>query len=216
MDTVVFRWVNRMAKQTTWAHALVRGLAVYGIVVFAVLLVVAWWWARNTEDSAIAVAEVAWAAIAPLIGFVVVQVVGSLVDRSRPYDSIANVLVLVDRTKDFSFPSDHATAAGAIAGGLWVAARGLGSQRLAIAAIVTALLVGFSRVYVGVHYPGDVVGGLVLGAIVAGFGAPLTGLVLVPIARWAARTPARRLITSATTQPPPSDVGPEDHPQSGP
>ena len=190
-----------------------QAFAVYGIVVFAVLLLAAWWRARSTQDPATAVAAVAWATIAPLIGFVVVQVIGSLVDRSRPYDAIANVVVLVDRTKDFSFPSDHATAAGAIATGLWLAARRLGSQRLATVAIGAALL-AFSRVYVGVHYPGDVVGGLALGATVAAFGAPLTRLVLNPIARWAARTPARHLITTANTQPQPSAAGRQDHPQT--
>ena len=175
MDTVLFRWVNNLAKHTTWAHSIVKAFAVYGIAVFAVLLLTAWWQARSSEDPATAVAAVAWAAIAPLIGVAAVQVIGSIVDRSRPYDAITNVLVLVDKTKDSSFPSDHATAAAAVAAGLWLAGRQLGSNRQASIAMGAALLLAFSRVYVGAHYPGDVIGGLALGTIVAVVGAPSPG-----------------------------------------
>jgi membrane-associated phospholipid phosphatase len=194
VDTVLFRWVNNLAKHTTWAHAIVKAFAVYGIAVFVVLLLTAWWRARSSEDPATSVVAVAWAAIAPLIGFVAVQVIGSIVDRSRPYDAITNVLVLVDRTKDSSFPSDHATAAGAVAAGLWLVGRQLGSHRQARIAIGAAMVLAFSRVYVGAHYPGDVLAGLALGTLVAVAGAPLAQVVLHPIARWAARTPARPLI----------------------
>ncbi len=199
MDTVLFRWVNSLAKHTTWAHSIVKAFAVYGIAVFAVLLLTAWWHARSSEDPATAVAAIAWAAIAPLIGVAAVQLIGAIVDRSRPYDAIANVLVLVDKTKDSSFPSDHATVAGAVAAGLWLAGRRLGSRPQARIAVGAAILLGFSRVYVGAHYPGDVLGGLTLGTIVAVVGAPLTQIVLAPIARWVARTPARRLITSGSS-----------------
>ncbi len=43
------------------------------------------------------------------------QLIGGAIDRARPYETLANVHLLVDKTKDFSFPSDHATAAGAVA-----------------------------------------------------------------------------------------------------
>jgi len=196
LDTVLFRWVNNLARHTTWGHSIVKAFAVYGIAVFAVLLLTAWWNARSSEDPATAVAAIAWAAIAPLIGVAAVQLIGAIVDRARPYDAFTNVLVLVDKTKDSSFPSDHATVAGAVAAGLWLAGRQLGSRRQARIAVGAAILVAFSRVYVGAHYPGDVMGGLALGTIVAVVGAPLTRIGLAPIARLVAQTPARRLITS--------------------
>ena len=52
-------------------------------------------------------------------------------------------------TKDFSFPSDHATVAGAVAGGL-----GIVDRRLGRIAVGLAVLMAAARVYVGAHYPG--------------------------------------------------------------
>lgn len=79
------------------------------------------------------------------------QLIGSPVDRLRPYEAMTNVHVLVDKTTYFSFPSDHATAVGAVAVGLLFA-----NRRWGIVATVLALLMAFTRVYVGAHYPTDV------------------------------------------------------------
>lgn len=72
------------------------------------------------------------------------QLIGSAVDRLRPYEAMTNVHVLVDKTTYFSFPSDHATAVGAVAVGLLFA-----NRRWGIVATVLALLMAFTRVYVG-------------------------------------------------------------------
>jgi undecaprenyl-diphosphatase len=85
------------------------------------------------------------------------------VDRDRPFDVIAEPEPLITGTVGASFPSGHAatSAAGAVILSLLVG-RHVWPWLLAL-----ALLVGFSRVYVGVHYPGDVLAGAALGAAVA-------------------------------------------------
>ncbi|GAY08467.1 putative integral membrane protein [Pseudonocardia sp. N23] len=70
--------------------------------------------------------------------------------------------VLLPCSTDYSMPSDHAVIAGALVVGLWILQR-----RLGVVAAVLALLLAFSRVYVGVHYPTDVAVGLLFGAAVA-------------------------------------------------
>jgi membrane-associated phospholipid phosphatase len=99
--------------------------------------------------------------------------------------------LLVAKSADFSFPSDHATAVGAVAVGLLLV-----RPRLGAIAAALALLLAFTRVYVGVHYPGDVLAGLVLGGAVAVAVRLLALRVGVPALERLGRTRLRRLIVA--------------------
>lgn len=184
MDGRIFRWINRFADRTGWAHATFKANANFGIVVFALLLLAAYIDGRHHHDLR-AVAASVWAGGATLIALGIGQIIGNAFDRARPYETMNGVHVLVDRTTDFSFPSDHATAVGAVAAGLLIA-----NRRWGLIAAALALLMAFTRVYVGAHYPGDVVAGLALGAIVAAG----VGVVVVPVlTRLASRIDSTRL-----------------------
>ncbi len=202
MDAALFRWFNRLADRTSWAHGIMTTITQYAIAFFAVLLVIAWWNARNADDPPSAVVAAVWAALASLVGIGLVQVIGGAVDRARPYVTMPATHLLVDRTSDFSFPSDHGTASAAIAVGLVLACRHTASKWVGWTAIALALLIGFSRVYVGAHYPGDVLAGFVLGGIVAWAGAPLAKRLLTPLASRLTTTKLGVLITTA-----PADTG---------
>jgi undecaprenyl-diphosphatase len=171
LDASLFRLVNRLAGRTAWAHGLAVAYAKLGIGLFALLLLAGWWSARAQNDPKV-MATVLWAGAGCLVALGLNQVVGGLVGRARPYAAMPDVHVLISRTSDFSFPSDHAVAVGAVATGLLVANRRLGG-----AAAALALLMAVARVYVGAHYPGDVAAGLVVGAVVVLVG----GVVAIPL-----------------------------------
>ena len=81
----------------------------------------------------------------------------NLFARTRPYD-VAEVELLVAKLHDFSFPSGHTLVSFEAATALWFYHRKWG-----IAAFVLAALIGLSRLYLFVHYPTDVLVGVVLG-----------------------------------------------------
>ena len=190
MDNSLFRTINRFADRTGWAHGAFKANAGYGIVLFAVLLVIAYLDGRHHADLT-AVAGSVWAALAALVALGIGQIIGGAVDRARPYETMTNVHILVDKTTDFSFPSDHATVAGAVAVGLLFA-----NRRWGIVATVLAMLMAFTRVYVGAHYPGDVLAGLALGGLVAATGWYTIVPILRRLATWITTTPLRPLVTS--------------------
>jgi undecaprenyl-diphosphatase len=87
--------------------------------------------------------------------------IGLVYYRPRPFIN-HHVHMLLPHVVDSSFPSDHATASMAIAVAIWLYNRKLGTPL-----IVIALLIGLSRVYVGHHYPTDVLGGFIIGTVSA-------------------------------------------------
>ena len=84
------------------------------------------------------------------------------VARTRPYDmpQALSFDLLINKPRDFSFPSGHTLVACESAVVMWFY-----SRRAGIAATVLGALIAFSRLYLYVHYPTDILGGIVLGII---------------------------------------------------
>ena len=89
-------------------------------------------------------------------------VIKGLVSRPRPYLTIKSLSILVEPLSSFSFPSGHADSSFAMAFALTLAF----GRRGAIA-FIPAALIAFSRCYVGVHYPSDVIAGAIVGTLVS-------------------------------------------------
>lgn len=189
-DSSWFRDVNDFARATPWLHGTARAFASYGLVLFAALLLAGWWSARGRNDRGALVAAL-WAPLGMLLALALNQPLGQAVGEARPYAALPDVLVLVHRTTDFSFPSDHAVMAGAVAAGVLLA-----NRRIGAVAVVAALLMAATRVYVGAHYPGDVLAGLALGALVTVVGYPIARPVIAAIVRRLEATPLKVLVAS--------------------
>lgn len=114
------------------------------------------WWNRNFQTAIMGV-------VALSLMFVVTNLIlKNMVARIRPYDLIPELENLLSE-KDFSFPSGH-TAVSFTAG--WLFLRRL-PKKIGIPSMILAVLIAFSRLYVGVHYPTDVLGGAILGILYA-------------------------------------------------
>ena len=113
-----------------------------------------------------------WAALTGLaalvLGFVSSEVLKSLVMQPRPFVSLPDVRLLISPPSSYSFPSVNATYAFAASSGASLTARRL-LGRLPIwvwGFLALAVAGSYSRVYVGVHYPSDVLSGAIIGILI--------------------------------------------------
>ena len=87
----------------------------------------------------------------------------NLFARIRPCDVNTQIQLLIARPDDFSFPSGHTAASFAAAVILFLQL----PKKYGIPALILAVLISFSRLYLGVHYPTDVLAGAVSGTLIA-------------------------------------------------
>ncbi|MCU4184978.1 phosphatase PAP2 family protein [Acidiferrimicrobium sp. IK] len=186
LNTSVYLDLNRFSRHTAWAHGFMHHYALWlGPVLLAVVFVAAYvvsWWRRAPRAAALLLLG----GIGTVVALGLNQIVGHAAKELRPYAAHPNVLVLVAKANDYSFPSDHSIVAGgltvsvlvALAGGAWKGRRPAGDalregaaapgilKALAAANVVLGVFLCFARVYVGAHYPGDVVAGYLLAGVV--------------------------------------------------
>ncbi|MFF0083109.1 phosphatase PAP2 family protein [Streptomyces canus] len=192
VDGTAYLDVVRLARNApTWLDSAVSFWSTYGLAVFAMLAVVGWWFARRNGDAA------AVRALAVPVVVVVAYGVDALtklaVREDRPCQSLrVKTLETCPAPGDWSFPSNHAAIAAAAAVALLFV-----SRRLGAVAAVAALAMAVSRVWVGAHYPHDVVAGVIVGGLVA------LGSMLAlrrwsrPVAGWLTSGRLRPLLTAS-------------------
>lgn len=165
-DYGLFSSINGLAGHSTAMDMIMVSSAKYLPVVFALVLIALWltWKPQNQRGAFLAGASA-------LIALGIGQLVGYALPRPRPYLA-HSVNLLISRSVDTSFPSDHATLGFAVALMIWQY-----NRRMGVSLLILAFILAFSRVYVGAHYPGDVLGGAVLGGV--------TSLVISALSRGA-------------------------------
>lgn len=96
-----------------------------------------------------------------------------IINRTRPFDAIPNLMALVERPSGSSCPSGHTSTAFGFTLGFFFNSK---NNKVRIPLLVAAVVMAFSRLYVGVHYPTDVLAGMAVGtvaALIATFGFKL-------------------------------------------
>ncbi|MDQ6659873.1 MAG: phosphatase PAP2 family protein [Chloroflexota bacterium] len=197
----LFLAINGLAGAYAWLDSLMAFCADYLIFCWPILLLLIWGlplaWKQRTLSSAQAAllqrrrSAVLWVPIACLIAYGLNLFIELFVFEPRPFVTHHNAHLLISHAADSAFPSDHTAWSFAVFGvllfilvpALFAARRGASEDAkvpkgevlwqavLVGVAFVVACSIGFARVFVGVHYPGDVLGGaldgLVAGAIAA-------------------------------------------------
>ena len=181
LDRDVFTWVvEHRAQPFDWLFVGLSAAGQASLLWIALAPLLALWARKPLLFTTLATAATVWTAD------LLTSLLKLAVDRERPYEVIPAADPLLRWDVAGSFPSGHAatSVAGAIIltyligrGGVWLG--------------LLAAAVAFSRVYVGVHYPGDVLAGAVLGAAV--------GLAAIALVRRLRPTSAARPRSGAVT-----------------
>ncbi len=194
---MIFQDINAPAGHNPLLDALMIFCANYLIFFWVLPLLVLWgiplaWSKRSLSPVEVKVmqerrATVLWVAIASILAYGINLLIEQFVFEPRPFVT-HHVNLLISHAADSSFPSDHTAWSFAVVGVMLFAllpallaarntqtVRGLASHLariripiwLIVIAIVIACSIGFARVYVGVHYPDDILGGALDGLIAA-------------------------------------------------
>lgn len=157
-DTVVTRAINGLSGVGGIDQVMIL-ISSLGVPVLVLLVALQWW--RQQNRPVVRHVLVA-SGLSFLLGLGLNQAILLFVHRIRPYDAGVTHL-LIAPSADWSLPSDHATATMAIAATFLLHRM----PRVGSLFLAASLLMMFSRVYVGIHYSGDVFAGALTGILAA-------------------------------------------------
>ena len=159
LDVDLTQAINALAGQSHLLDLMMIWVSTIGVPAL-VLGVALQWWRIDDRDHVRHVLVATGLTFQLGLGFN--QIIVHFIHRLRPYDVGVSQL-LIARSADFSFPSDHATASVAIAAALLL----YGMRRVGLVFAAAAALICVSRVYVGTHYASDVIGGALTAVLAA-------------------------------------------------
>ncbi|MBI5066316.1 phosphatase PAP2 family protein [Candidatus Woesearchaeota archaeon] len=150
LDATIFGVINNFAGN----YSILDNFFIF-ITHFGILLILALVLATKDKKTMIQ------AVLAVFLALVLDQIINYLTFRPRPF-TVSAVNLLISKVADSSFPSTHTLLSFAPATIVLFK-----NSKLGMYALFIALLVGFSRIYVGVHYPSDVLAGMIIGLVCA-------------------------------------------------
>ncbi|WP_163102420.1 undecaprenyl-diphosphatase [Peribacillus alkalitolerans] len=149
--------INDLGKEYEGLNQVFVVTAEYTVYLLALALLIFWIKGREQNRMMVMSAVVAFG-LAEVIG----KLVGLCYSNYQPFAELADVNQLIEKSVNNSFPSDHTILFFSVCFTIWLFRKMVGSVF-----VIIAVCVGLSRIGVGVHYPGDVLVGAVVGIIAA-------------------------------------------------
>jgi len=158
MDRFIFEQINNLAHLSPVLDLIGIFLASYLQYFLIILLLSFLFWPKVNKNSAKKTVLVAFASGA-LSRLILTPAIRFFIHRPRPFLAIPSVKQLIVNNEGFSsFPSGHASLFFALAMGAYFY-----NKKLGILLFAGAIFMGIARVFVGVHWPSDIIGGALLG-----------------------------------------------------
>ncbi|WP_320420632.1 undecaprenyl-diphosphatase [Mammaliicoccus lentus] len=151
----LFRMFNDLGKEVMFLNPIMIFFAKY-MKYFLFFGIIMYWFTRKRENRIMIISSIFAFVVAEVFG----AIAGAIHSNNQPFAELSNVNQLIGHAIDNSFPSDHAIEFFSICITFLLFKKNLRYVWLAI-----AILVSISRVWVGVHYPADILVGAILGII---------------------------------------------------
>lgn len=151
----LFRMFNDLGKEVMFLNPIMIFFAKY-MKYFLLFGIIMYWFTRKRENRIMIISSMFAFVVAEVFG----AIAGAIHSNNQPFAELSNVNQLIGHAIDNSFPSDHAIEFFSICITFLLFKKNLRYVWLAI-----AILVSFSRIWVGVHYPADILVGAILGII---------------------------------------------------
>jgi undecaprenyl-diphosphatase len=191
MDDFIEDAINGLSGHVGVLDALMKVSANDLVHLAPLLLLALWFWPAGRGERALNQRLAFAAAASIVVAVVMAAAVSHLHADTRPFVSDGSTRLLVQHAADNGFPSDHAAFSFAIGGALvwW-------RKTLGLVVLLFATVMGIARVYVGVHWPSDIVAGAAIGVACGLFLARLVPLLEAP-QRWASGWLPEFLVSAA-------------------
>jgi undecaprenyl-diphosphatase len=157
LDITVFRMINNLAGTYPWLNPGFIFFAEYAIFALALFMLMLWVGKRSMRQPLII------AFIAFVVAALIAKLAGLLFSHMQPFVELPDVFQLIDKKVGNAFPSDHTAAAFAVCVTLFLGSK----SKWRALYIVLATMMGIARIWVGVHYPVDVIVGAFIGTLIA-------------------------------------------------
>ncbi len=153
----LFRWVNQLSIDHGYLNPIFIGLAEYTVLLAALMCLFVWFQNRSRYNRAMVVSAGLTFILAELLG----KIAGVFYFNQQPFAEMSHVNLLIQKEVNNSFPSDHTIFIFSVCLIFWL------FHKRHVYWLFVACAVGFSRIWVGVHYPFDVLAGAVIASLTA-------------------------------------------------
>jgi undecaprenyl-diphosphatase len=155
LNIQAFRGINDLGKQFDWLNPVMALIAENTIYVLGIAVI---FFLFSSKNRLMIITGLIALVFAELAG----KLSGSVYSNNQPFAELSDVNKLINMEVNNSFPSDHTIIFFTLTASFW-----LFKRKHHYLWVLLALIVGFSRIWVGVHYPGDVTAGAIIGALMA-------------------------------------------------